>query len=147
MAEHRHRITWTLQSFCFHFTFRLEWETATELENVGFNLYRSTEVGSEYVKINDTLIPSQSPGSTFGAVYTWLDEDIPPGRTYFYKLEDVSISGSSTLHGPLDTTLSAVPNAVHLQSLGAQGMTNFVALSILVTLGGLTLVRRKCHSQ
>lgn len=116
------------------------WETATELDNVGFNLYRSTTVDGDYVKLNSMLIPSQSPGSTFGAVYTWLDEDVPPGKA-FYKLEDIDIDGAHSLHGPIYATLSAAPNVVRIQNLGAHNAASLAALSLVV--GGLTFVRRK----
>ena len=42
------------------------WETALEIDTVGFNLWRSTNVGSGYVQVNDTLIPAASPGGVWG---------------------------------------------------------------------------------
>ena len=40
------------------------WETANELSSLGFNLYRATESNAIETKLNATLIPAQSPGST-----------------------------------------------------------------------------------
>jgi hypothetical protein len=62
------------------------WETATELDNVGFNLYRSQSLEGQYAKINAALVPSQSPGTTLGAVYAWRDRDVRPGGAYYYVL-------------------------------------------------------------
>jgi len=76
----------------------LTWETATEVDNAGFNIYRSRLRDGEYKKINDTLIPAKGDATT-GASYRY--EDAPPARgTFYYKLEDVDTSGISTMHGP-----------------------------------------------
>lgn len=76
----------------------LIWETASETNNAGFNIYRSRLRDGEYKKINDTLIPAKGD-ATAGASYR--HEDMPPARgTYYYKLEDVDTNGVSTMHGP-----------------------------------------------
>ncbi len=89
----------------------LTWETAAELDNAGFNLYRSTTPEGPYTRLNDTLIPPQHPGEVSGGVYTWLDTEVQPGVTYFYKLEDVDIQGVSTFHGPVTVTARAATSA------------------------------------
>lgn len=81
---------------------RLEWETTTELDNLGFNLYRSESMEGERAKINGSLIPSQvPPGSLTGATYEYTDETTSTGKAYYYWLEDVDIYGKATLHGPV----------------------------------------------
>jgi len=123
----------------------IEWETATEVDNLGFNLYRSTAANGEYVLLNGALIPTQVPGAVFGATYTWLDDSAVPGVTYFYKLEDVNIEGQATLHGPIQATaLSTGPSAVSLTAFSAGGGSGLwlpLALSAMALLGGLR--RRK----
>ncbi len=47
----------------------LEWETATELDNLGFNVYRSGAALGERVQLNGALIPAQNPGTPLGATY------------------------------------------------------------------------------
>jgi len=79
---------------------RLEWETASELDNAGFNLWRCETKDGQYKKINKQLIPAQG-GSSWGAEYQFIDSLVESGRTYFYKLEDVNFAGDSTLHGPV----------------------------------------------
>ncbi len=77
----------------------LTWETATKIDNAGFNIYRArrSEDGT-YKKINDTLIPAQG-NATSGASYSYVDT--PPAKgTYYYKLEDIDYNGVSTMHGP-----------------------------------------------
>lgn len=95
------------------------WETASELDNLGFNLHRGVDPAGPDRQINAALIPSQSPGSSGGYAYTWEDRaDLLPGATYFYWLEDVDISGATTMHGPVSVTMQT-PTAVTLSSVQA----------------------------
>jgi hypothetical protein len=76
----------------------LAWETTMEIDNVGFNLYRSESIYGPRTRINDTLIPSQASGLS-GATYTFVDDDVVIGRRYFYWLEDIGID-RATMNGP-----------------------------------------------
>jgi len=79
----------------------VKWETASEIDNIGFNLYRSQTVEGPWIQLNDHLIPSQvPPGSPVGAVYKFRDTAVEPGVLYYYLLEDVDIRGVTTSHGP-----------------------------------------------
>ena len=78
----------------------LTWETATEFDNLGFRLYRAGTLDGQRTRLNQRLIPSQSPGSAVGAAYTFLDETAAPGNTYYYWLEDVDVYGVAVQHGP-----------------------------------------------
>jgi hypothetical protein len=80
-----------------------EWRTESEIDNSGFNLYRSASADGEYVKINDALIPAEG-SSTQGAAYEFIDKDVKNRKTYYYKLEDIDLNGSSTMHGPMSAT-------------------------------------------
>ena len=77
----------------------LKWETGTEINNIGFNIYRSETEDGGYVKINGNIIPAKG-SSTHGAVYKFKDTTVDPGKTYFYKLEDIDSVTGSTQHGP-----------------------------------------------
>jgi hypothetical protein len=78
----------------------VEWETASEIDNEGFNLWRSETRDGQYVQLNAALIPARG-GPTLGASYTYEDADVTDGVTYYYKLEDVDTHGTSTFHGPV----------------------------------------------
>jgi hypothetical protein len=76
----------------------LDWVTASETDCAGFNVLRSPTGGDDFIQINTALIPSQGNG-TSGVSYEFEDEDVAPGRTYYYKLEDVDYDGTTKLHG------------------------------------------------
>jgi hypothetical protein len=78
----------------------LNWATESEIENAGFNLYRSESANGQYTKINASLIPAKGT-STQGASYEFIDTDVQNRKTYYYKLEDIGLSGKSTMHGPV----------------------------------------------
>jgi hypothetical protein len=78
------------------------WETASEHDNLGFHLYRQAGSNAPLVRLNDTLIPSRSPGGDVGASYTFYDPTGQDGTAYLYTLEDVNTSGLRTPHGPVE---------------------------------------------
>jgi parallel beta-helix repeat protein len=81
----------------------LAWETGTEVDNAGFNLYRATAEGGPYAKVNGALIAAEGDPVS-GASYSFLDKGLSPG-TYFYKLEDVDLTGTTTLHEPVSAAV------------------------------------------
>lgn len=85
----------------------IEWITASEIDNAGFNLYRADSASGEYVKLNEYLIPADG-SPTQGATYQFIDDDVQNRTNYFYKLEDIDLYGNSALHGPV----KAVPKKV-----------------------------------
>src|SRR5690606_12439749 len=76
---------------------RIEWETETEINTAGFNIYRSEAEDGEYVRLNETLIPSTG-SAVSGAGYVFTDRNITPGKTYYYRLEDVELDNSREQH-------------------------------------------------
>lgn len=84
----------------------VEWRTASEMDLLGFYLYRSTAPGGGYSQVSDGLIPAGAPGSLAGGDYRWVDRDASAGATYYYKLEDVDCYGNRTSHGPVSTKLN-----------------------------------------
>jgi len=119
---------------------QVSWETVSELDNLGFNLYRSPAVDGERMLL--AFVPSSAPGSTAGAAYTWQDAaGLVPGQTVYYWLEDVDVSGATTLHGPVSVEFSA-PTAVTLGSVNAQGGAPALppTVIVLVVLAALAVV-------
>jgi hypothetical protein len=83
---------------------RLSWETASELDNFGFNIYRSESGARARVKLNDSLIAAKAPGSNSGAGYEFVDGAVSGGTTYIYWLESLDLSGGSAEYGPVSAT-------------------------------------------
>jgi hypothetical protein len=123
------------------------WETVSELDNAGFNLYRTGSVGDwepsrrDRPEPSDLLayVPSQAPGSTQGAAYSYEDLAVQPGETWWYWLEDVSLGGATTLHGPVSATVQT-PTAVTLAQLDASSGLASPAGWLLALLAGLLAV-------
>jgi hypothetical protein len=130
---------------------QVAWETALEIDTVGFNVWRSTAPNGAYVRVNDSLIPSASPGSVLGASYAYVDEDVTPGETYHYKLEELEVGGGRNWYGPATT---AGPNAATMASFDvASGgaaprawgalVLSLVAASNVAAVAGASLIRRR----
>ena len=81
----------------------LIWETATEIDTRGFNIYRAESENGNYIKINTSLIPAKG-SATQGASYKFVDTAVQNRRTYYYKLEDIDLNGTATMHGPVSAT-------------------------------------------
>jgi hypothetical protein len=79
------------------------WTTASEIDNAGFNIYRSTEENGTYTKINAKLIPATGSPSN-SATYQFIDKPVKNRTTYWYKLEDVDVNGKATMNGPVTAT-------------------------------------------
>ena len=84
----------------------LEWRTASELDNLGFHLYRGPSSDGPWTQLTASLIPGLG-SSAVGQAYSYRDAGLANGTRYFYRLEDVDASSKTTSHGPI----SAVPLA------------------------------------
>lgn len=75
----------------------ITWETATEIDNAGFNIYRAQSIAGPWIQVNSALIGAQGDPVS-GAQYSFVDT---PGRgSFYYRLEDIDFFGLSTLHEP-----------------------------------------------
>jgi hypothetical protein len=76
------------------------WQTASEVNTVGFLLYRANTPAGPGEKITPNLIPVQGDALT-GGDYHYSDDSVRAGQTYYYWLEEIETSGSATRHGPI----------------------------------------------
>ena len=74
------------------------WETEIEVNNQGFNLYRSEPATGAFVQLNSDLIASQAQGGPAGASYQFVDP-APPGGAVEYRLESLDAQGMTTYLG------------------------------------------------
>lgn len=128
----------------------ITWETVSEFDLAGFNLYRALSSDLED-RVLLAFVPAQSPGSSQGALYSYDDQTVPAGATYWYWLEAIDLDGATTLYGPVSATLQA-PTAVtvaYLESAtpaGAYRTAIPVGVAVLATLAmvvGLSLSQRR----
>jgi hypothetical protein len=78
----------------------LSWQTASETNNLGWNLYRADDSDEPEMQINGYLI--EGGGTTSQTMnYSFTDEyPVTPGNTYYYWLESVELDGTIELFGP-----------------------------------------------
>jgi hypothetical protein len=76
------------------------WATSFESEHLGFHVSRSMSADAGYVRVSSELIEPPGP-------YRFLDAEVRPGATYFYRLEALDRSGGHEFYGPLEATALA----------------------------------------
>ncbi|MDK2973090.1 MAG: hypothetical protein PWP23_2845 [Candidatus Sumerlaeota bacterium] len=92
------------------------WETASEINNLGFHVYRAVPAGAGFVvgeRLTSALIVAQ--GSEFsGASYAFVDNDplSAPDDVRGYFLVDLDASGKQTRHGPAVVSVKSQPSSV-----------------------------------
>lgn len=68
----------------------IRWRTEAEVNNLGFSIYRSESKDSNYTKI---AFVSGAGNTGMPTDYQFKDTKVEPGKTYFYYLEDIDITG------------------------------------------------------
>jgi len=84
----------------------LQWETGSELNNLGFHVYRSASENGPWARLTSSLIPGLG-SSPDGAQYAYRDTGLAGGSTWYYLLEDVETTGKTKRHGPVSATATA----------------------------------------
>ncbi len=93
---------------------KLLWETGSETENLGFDIYRSVNSKNDFHKINSSLI--EGAGTTAEATsYEYTDDEVSGNATYYYALADVDFYGHVTWHESIEVTFNEIP---HVFTLG-----------------------------
>ncbi|HQG47036.1 MAG TPA: FlgD immunoglobulin-like domain containing protein, partial [bacterium] len=78
----------------------LQWETQSESDNLGFNVYRSTDEHGIFTQINTRMIPGA--GSSASAhTYRYVDNSVETGQIYYYQIVDIATNGTMQWHGPV----------------------------------------------
>ncbi len=114
---------------------KVTWQTASEVDTAGFNLYRGPTADGPWQKINESLIPpSQDP--IRGGDYEFTDTTAEPGKTYYYQLEEVELSGATTRFDPIELNAGAKAPAWYWWVIGA------LAAIVLGWLGGSFFQKR-----
>ncbi len=80
---------------------RMKWETGSELDVMGFNVYRSVQRNGEYKPVNKKLKNAKTPGEMTGNKYALRDKQAAAGKTYFYKIQVVKANGKFEWSEPI----------------------------------------------
>ncbi len=75
------------------------WDTATEIDTVGFFIQRSDSATGPFTQVKD-FIPSEGDDVT-GAEYSEVDDTTVLNEIYYYRLEVVNTDQTSDYHGPI----------------------------------------------
>jgi hypothetical protein len=95
---------------------QLEWATAVEIDNFGFNVYRAPVDDRSQATLL-TLVPSRARAG--GATYLYEDT-VPADGVWWYWVADVDTSGLETFHGPVSARV------------GVSGLTEQVYLPLVM---------------
>lgn len=78
----------------------LKWTTASEVDNFGFDIYRSLSEDGPFDRI--TTEPLAGAGTTDEPQnYVFVDSEIDPTRDYFYYIESISLGGVREVFSPV----------------------------------------------
>ena len=106
----------------------IQWETETEFDTAGFNIYRSDDLNGSFKQLNEKLIPGAEDAAS-GGDYSYVDTDVRKGKTYFYRLEDVEFDNTTTLQEPLAATAPSISAFVIGLSAAAIAIGVFMLIS------------------
>ncbi|RME17052.1 MAG: hypothetical protein D6797_03270 [Bdellovibrio sp.] len=79
----------------------VDWVTGSEVDHLGFNVYRSQNPLFGFVQVNSQLIRNQQTSTSYKGTYQFIDTTVTNGEVYYYMVEDVATNGAKTMHGPV----------------------------------------------
>jgi len=120
---------------------QLEWSTALEIDNEGFEIWRSERPTDGFEKIGWNAAGQ----NTSGNIYQFIDRNIVSDQTYYYQLAQVDFSGRTTLSkivsakviGSGDWNISLAPNPANEQvSIVSSGNQSGIGTISIIDLNG-----------
>ncbi|MCJ8165303.1 T9SS type A sorting domain-containing protein [Pontibacter sp. E15-1] len=87
----------------------LEWATAMELDNTGFEVQVSSD-GFNYRKL--TFIPTKNGNSSTKQLYAFTDMENGKYGTRYYRLKQIDVNGTFEMFGPKAVTFGNLANKV-----------------------------------
>ncbi|MCB0270425.1 MAG: hypothetical protein KDH95_19870 [Calditrichaeota bacterium] len=93
----------------------LEWTTASEINNLGFEVYRSTSDNGPFELVATFVTDPSLTGAGNSNVYhdyAFKDLQLADNTTYFYKLADVDYNGVRKFHSVISATTADDQNLI-----------------------------------
>ena len=107
----------------------VEWETVSEVNTVGFNLFREDPASGKFFQVNTRLLPGLFTAPQ-GGVYRYPDLTVAADGTYTYRLQEVEADGTLRDYGPFTVTVAASTSqpqamrATQAQTLAAETLAD-----------------------
>lgn len=111
----------------------LKWRTESEVNSLGFNVWRKDGSTADWYKLNSALIPSHHD-SWSGWQYEYIDDSIEAGQTYCYNIENVDRSGLANCTKDLTISIpfhTVNPSAFELLALYPNPAKDHIAVQYL----------------
>ncbi len=86
----------------------LRWRTESEVNNIGFILFRGESREGPFTRITERIIPG-AVNTALPREYSFRDKEVEGGRTYFYYIESVDISGDRMRSDVVRVEISNLP--------------------------------------
>jgi hypothetical protein len=87
----------------------LRWTTASEVDNFGFDIYRSTSEDGPFERMTAEPLPGAGTVDE-PQEYVWVDSDIDPERDYWYYIESISIDNVRERFSPIIRAPAKLPS-------------------------------------
>lgn len=86
----------------------IRWATASEVDNFGFNVFRSESEDGPFEQLNAKVIEGAGTIDE-PQQYSFVDDTIDPRKTYYYYVESISMSGVRERFTPVGKAAPKIP--------------------------------------
>ncbi len=117
------------------------WRTGDEFQTAGYLLYRSDQKDGPYGRINPHLIPAATDVIA-GGHYRFVDLNVQPGQTYYYRLHVIDLNGESRTAAACSVQVPSIPSPT-AQTISFSALEGG-ALAAICT-GAIAVLRRLAH--
>lgn len=90
---------------------RLEWQTATELDTVGYRILRASAANGPFQELSEIGIIAARGGPVSGDTYEALDTNVVTGQTYWYRLIEIEQNSNEQILDTLKLQIGNEPTA------------------------------------
>ncbi len=113
----------------------LVWETACERNNLGFHVWRADRESNSWgLRLTSSPIAGSGTCSSPRS-YSYADTDVLAGTTYWYRLEQLDLDGTTTCYGPVVAAFPGQP-ALLLAEPAPQPAVSLVAVTYSLPAAG-----------
>ena len=78
----------------------LRWSTASEVENLGYDIYRSEDREGPFDRVNQDTIPGAGTSDDTND-YLFVDDTIRSDTVYYYYIESIALDGQRERFTPV----------------------------------------------